>query len=198
MQIAILDYGVGNLYSLSCALKKLKATPQIVTSPKGNFDGIVLPGVGAFDTVTKALGENRTRILDAASNGTPLLGICLGMQLMFEYSEEGKGKGLSIFKGGVKKLPSKVKLPHMGWNLLDKRGEPEILEGLSDKSWVYFLHSFYPDPKDKRIIASTTIHGKKFTSTISHKNIFGTQFHPEKSGGVGSVILKNFLKTCKK
>ena len=198
MQIAILDYGVGNLYSLSCALKKLKVTPQIVTSVKGNFDGVVLPGVGAFDAVTKSLGGNRSRILDVAESGTPLLGICLGMQLMFESSEEGKGKGLSIFKGGVKKLPSKVKLPHMGWNLLDKRGEPEILEGLSDKSWVYFLHSFYSDPKDKRIIASTTIHGKKFTSTISHKNIFGTQFHPEKSGEVGSVILKNFLKTCKK
>lgn len=198
MQIAILDYGVGNLYSLSCALRKLKATSQILTSLKGNFDGVVLPGVGAFDAVTKTLGENRAWILDAAKDGTPILGICLGMQLMFESSEEGKGKGLSIFKGSVKKLPSRVKLPHMGWNLLDKRGEPEILEGVSDKSWVYFLHSFYPDPKDKRIIASTTIHGKKFTSTISYKNIFGTQFHPEKSGNVGSVILKNFLRTCKK
>ena len=198
MQIAVLDYGVGNLYSLSCGLKKLKVTPQIVTSLKGNFDGVVLPGVGAFDAVAKALGENRARILAVADNGTPLLGICLGMQLMFESSEEGKGKGLSIFKGNVKKLPSRVKLPHMGWNLLQKRGEPEILEGVIGKSWAYFLHSFYPDPQDKRIIASTTVHGKKFTSAISYKNIFGTQFHPEKSGDVGSLILKNFLKTCKK
>jgi len=197
MRIGILDYGVGNLYSLSCALKKLKAEPEIVTSLSKRFDGIVLPGVGAFDAVTKNLGKNRQLILDAIKEGIPIFGICLGMQLMFESSEEGEGDGLAIFKGSVKQLPSIVKLPHMGWNALDKKDDA-ILDGLKDKSWAYFLHSYYPEPKDKKIVVATTNYGKDFTSAISYRNIFGTQFHPEKSGDIGSKILRNFLKSCKK
>ena len=198
MRIGILDYGVGNLYSLSCALKRLKAEPEIVTSLSSKkFDGIVLPGVGAFDAVTKALGKNRQLIPDAVKNGVPTFGICLGMQLMFESSEEGEGDGLAIFKGSVKRLPSTVKLPHMGWNVLDKN-DSAMLDGLKDKSWAYFLHSYYPDPKDRKIVAATTNYGKEFTSAISYRNVFGTQFHPEKSGDIGSKILRNFLKNCKK
>ena len=198
MRIGILDYGVGNLYSLSCALKRLKAEPEIVTSLSSKkFDGIVLPGVGAFDAVTKALGKNRQLIPDAVNNGVPTFGICLGMQLMFESSEEGEGDGLAIFKGSVKRLPSTVKLPHMGWNVLDKK-DSAMLDGLKDKSWAYFLHSYYPDPKDRKIVAATTNYGKEFTSAISYRNVFGTQFHPEKSGDIGSKILGNFLKNCKK
>ena len=198
MRIGILDYGVGNLYSLSCALKRLKAEPEIVTSLSGKkFDGIVLPGVGAFDAVTKALGKNRQLIPDAVKNGVPTFGICLGMQLMFESSEEGEGDGLAIFKGSVKRLPSTVKLPHMGWNVLDKN-DSVMLDGLKDKSWAYFLHSYYPDPKDRKIVAATTNYGKEFTSAISYRNVFGAQFHPEKSGDIGSKILGNFLKNCKK
>ena len=199
MRIGILDYGVGNLYSLGCALKKLKAEPEIVTSlSRKEFDGIMLPGVGAFDAVTTTLGKNRHLILDAVKDGIPVFGICLGMQLMFESSEEGEGDGLAIFKGSVKQLPSSVKLPHMGWNVLDKRGEHAMLDGLKDKPWVYFLHSYYPEPKDMKIIAATTNYGRDFTSAISYRNVFGTQFHPEKSGDIGSVILTNFLKICKK
>lgn len=199
MRIAILDYGVGNLYSLSCALKKLKAEPQIVTTLTGKeFNGIILPGVGAFDAVTKSLGQNRELILDAVKNGVPVFGICLGMQLMFESSEEGEGDGLAIFRGAVKQLPSKVKLPHMGWNTLDTKSNSAMLDGLGKEAWVYFIHSYYPEPKDNGIIASTTNYGKNFTSAISYRNIFGTQFHPEKSGDVGSIILRNFLKDCKK
>lgn len=199
MEIGILDYGVGNLYSLSCALKKLNAEPRIVTSlEKKKFDGIVLPGVGAFDAVTNSLGDNRELIIDAVDNGTPVFGICLGMQLMFESSEEGPGRGLSIFKGSVRQLSSKLKLPHMGWNALDIRGKPEMLVGVNNGSWVYFLHSFYPDPMDKSIIAATTNYGLDFASAISKKNVIGAQFHPEKSGYTGSTILKNFLRICKK
>ena len=199
MRIGILDYGVGNLYSLSCALKKLKAEPEIVTSlGSKKFDGIMLPGVGAFDAVTKALGKNRQLILDAVEDSVPIFGICLGMQLMFESSEEGEGDGLAIFRGSVKQLPSTVKLPHMGWNVLDKKDNHTMLDGLKAKSWAYFLHSYYPEPKDKKIVVATTNYGKDFTSAISYRNVFGTQFHPEKSGDMGSVILRNFLKNCKK
>jgi glutamine amidotransferase len=198
MRIGILDYGVGNLYSLSCALKKLEAEPEIVTSLNKEFNGIILPGVGAFDAVTKNLGKNRELILDAVKDGIHIFGICLGMQLMFESSEEGKGEGLAMFKGYVKQLPSSVKLPHMGWNILDKKNDHAMLDGLRDKSWVYFLHSYYPEPEDKKIVAATTNYGKDFTSAISYKNVFGTQFHPEKSGDVGSMILRNFLLNCKK
>ncbi|MBM3897545.1 MAG: imidazole glycerol phosphate synthase subunit HisH [Thaumarchaeota archaeon] len=198
MRIGILDYGVGNLYSLSCALQKLKAETEIVTSLNKEFDGIILPGVGAFDAVTKNLGSNRHLILDVVKDGINIFGICLGMQLMFESSEEGKGDGLAIFKGSVKQLPSSVKLPHMGWNILDKKNDHAILDGLKDNSWVYFLHSYYPEPKDRKIVAATTNYGKEFTSAISYKNVFGTQFHPEKSGDVGFLILRNFLSNCKK
>ncbi|MGE5533536.1 MAG: imidazole glycerol phosphate synthase subunit HisH, partial [Bacillota bacterium] len=126
--------------------------------------------------------------------GTPLLGICLGLQLFFETSEEGPGNGLAFFKGKIIQLPSTVKVPHMGWNTLDIVKPNELFTGIKEGSYVYFVHSLYPVPNDKNIVCSKTEYGITFASAVASKNIYGTQFHPEKSGDIGLAILKNFAK----
>ncbi len=126
--------------------------------------------------------------------GTPLLGICLGLQLFFEKSEEGPGNGLALFKGKTVRLPNTVKVPHMGWNTLNIVKQNELFDGIAEGSYVYFVHSLYPVPADKNIVCTQTEYGTTFTSAIASKNIYGTQFHPEKSGDIGLKILKNFAK----
>lgn len=130
--------------------------------------------------------------------GRPVLGICLGMQLFFEESEESPGRGLSILGGRVVRLPSYVKVPHMGWNNLEIIGSSEILDGVSAADYFYFAHSYYAIPQDRNIISAETICGVKFASVIAEKNIFGVQFHPEKSGRSGERIIKNFMKIAKR
>jgi glutamine amidotransferase len=128
----------------------------------------------------------------------PLLGICLGLQLFFESSQEGPGDGLALFKGKNMQLPNTVKVPHMGWNTLNILKPNELFEDIAESTYVYFVHSLYPVPKDKKIVCTTTEYGTTFTSAVASKNIYGTQFHPEKSGDVGLKILKNFVKTVVK
>jgi imidazole glycerol-phosphate synthase subunit HisH len=192
----IFDYGVGNLLSLKTALEKAGLEAAIVTSAKElvNADAIALPGVGAFTPAADKLNSVKETIINKIQNGTPVLGICLGLQLFFEKSEEGPGNGLSIFKGKNVRLPNTVKVPHMGWNTLKIVKPNELLEDIAENSFVYFVHSLYPVPIDKKIIATKTEYGTTFTSTIASKNIYGTQFHPEKSGDLGLKILKNFAK----
>jgi glutamine amidotransferase len=132
--------------------------------------------------------------MEAVESGTPVLGICLGLQLFFQKSEEGAGKGLALFEGKNVRLPSSVKVPQMGWNTLRIVKQDEILEGLDDEAYVYFVHSLYPVPVNKDIVCAETDYGTTFTSAIAKKNVHGTQFHPEKSGDVGLKILKNFAK----
>jgi imidazole glycerol-phosphate synthase subunit HisH len=192
----IFDYGVGNLLSLRTALEKAGLEAAIVTSAKelANADAIALPGVGAFTPAADKLNSVKETLINKIQNGTPLLGICLGLQLFFEESEEGPGNGLSIFKGKNVRLPNTVKVPHMGWNTLNIVKSNELLDDIAENSFVYFVHSLYPVPIDKKIIATKTEYGTTFTSTIASKNIYGTQFHPEKSGDLGLKILKNFAK----
>jgi glutamine amidotransferase len=132
------------------------------------------------------------------SEGTPLLGICLGLQLFFENSEEGPGTGLAYFKGNVKQLPNTVKVPHMGWNTLSIVRRNELFSGIAEGTYVYFVHSLYPVPKDTSIVTTKTEYGTTFPSSVASKNIYGTQFHPEKSGDIGLKILKNFAKVVVK
>jgi glutamine amidotransferase len=160
------------------------------------FDGIILPGVGNFGTAINAIGSYRKRLIDAVKEGLPFLGICLGAQLIFEKSEEHIGKGLELLEGCVLKIPSSVKIPHMGWNNLKIIREGKLLNGIEDNAWVYFVHSYYPDAYDELDVSATTNYGLIFPSVIEKTNIYGTQFHPEKSGIIGSKILKNFLKIC--
>jgi imidazole glycerol-phosphate synthase subunit HisH len=193
----IFDYGVGNLLSLKTALEKAGLETSIGTSAKelAYADAIALPGVGAFTPAASKLEEVKETLMGKIQSGTPLLGICLGLQLFFETSEEGSGNGLSLFKGKNIHLPSTVKVPHMGWNTLNIVKPNELFDGIAENSYVYFVHSLYPVPVDKNIVCTRTEYGTTFTSAIASKNVYGTQFHPEKSGDLGLKILKNFVKT---
>ncbi|MFH0848727.1 MAG: imidazole glycerol phosphate synthase subunit HisH [archaeon] len=194
-----MDYGVGNLLSLKCAMEKVGLKPTIESSPLRlkDADSIVLPGVGNFSAASKELTHFREAILDEARTGKPILGICLGMQLLLPESEEGEGSGLALLEGNNKRLPENVKVPHMGWNTLHIFRENEFLSGLPDKSYVYFVHSFYPAPVDEDVICAKTTYGIEFASVIAKQNIYGTQFHPEKSAECGIEILRNFAKIVK-
>ncbi len=192
----IFDYGVGNLLSLKTALEKAGLTATIGTTAQdlAKADAIALPGVGSFTASLERLDKVKDKLQTKVSEGTPLLGICLGMQLFFESSEEGPGNGLAFFKGTVKQLPSTVKVPHMGWNTLNITRSNELFEGIEEGSYVYFVHSLYPAPTAPEIVVAKTEYGTTFTSAVAQKNIYGTQFHPEKSGDIGLAILKNFAK----
>ena len=192
----IFDYGVGNLLSLRTALEKTGLDASIGTSAKelAKADAIALPGVGAFTPAAAKLNSVKKTLVNKIQSGTPILGICLGLQLFFEKSEEGPGNGLSLFKGKNVCLPNTVKVPHMGWNTLNIVKQNELFEGIAEGSFVYFVHSLYPVPVDKKIVCTQTEYGTTFTSSIACKNIYGTQFHPEKSGELGLKILKNFAK----
>lgn len=198
--IAIIDYGVGNLFSLNSSLAKIGAE-SVVSGEKDiieKADKIILPGVGAFGDAAKKLRERGLDrlILDEVKAGKPLLGICLGMQLLFEKSYEyGEHKGLGIVKGEVRPLKERIadlKIPHMGWNEHSFTKQSEIFKGLKDGDYVYFVHSYYGKCADDSLIA-TTDYGFDVTAAVQNGNVFGVQFHPEKSGDTGLRILKNFV-----
>ena len=199
-EAVIFDYGVGNLLSLKCALEKVGLTAIIGVSTQQlkKADAIALPGVGNFSAAITKLEAVKETLLVSVESGTPLIGICLGLQLFFPESEEGLGKGLGLFEGKNVRLRGEVKVPHMGWNTLRLLKHETLFEGIADKSYVYFVHSLYPVPTDKGIVASETEYGVTFASAITSKNVFGTQFHPEKSGDIGLKILENFAKIVKR
>jgi len=199
-EVVIFDYGVGNLLSLKTALEKVGLTASIGTTWRdlAKADAIALPGVGSFTAAASELDSVKETLQTRINEGTLFLGICLGLQLFFESSEEGPGTGLGVFKGRNLQLPKTVKVPHMGWNTLNIVKSNELFDGISDGTYVYFVHSLYPEPKDKSIVCTTTQYGTTFTSAVADKNIYGTQFHPEKSGDVGIKILSNFAKIVEK
>jgi glutamine amidotransferase len=195
-EAVIIDYGVGNLLSLRCALEKVGLTVKIGLSAQQlkKADAIALPGVGSFPAAAGKLNAVKEELVDAVKSGVPLLGICLGLQLFFSESEEGAGTGLALFEGKNVCLPNSVKVPHMGWNTLRIVKQNELLDGVDDEAYVYFVHSLYPVPVDNSIICTETDYGATFTSTVAAKNVYGMQFHPEKSGDIGLRILKNFAR----
>jgi glutamine amidotransferase len=199
-EAVIFDYGAGNLLSLKVALEKvgLKAKISSTKQVLKTADAIALPGVGNFSAAADKLEHVRIEILDAVKNGVPLLGICLGLQLFFPRSDEGAGEGLGLYDGNNAWLPNSVKVPHMGWNTLRIVKQTELLDDIKEDSYVYFVHSLYPVPADKELICTETDYGTTFTSSIATRNVFGTQFHPEKSGDVGLQILRNFARAVKK
>jgi glutamine amidotransferase len=199
-EAVIFDYGVGNLLSLKTALEKAGLTASIGTKVQdlAKADAIALPGVGSFTAASNKLDGVKEILQTKIHEGTPLLGICLGLQLFFESSQEGPGDGLALFKGKNMQLPNTVKVPHMGWNTINIVKPNELFEDIAEGTYVYFVHSLYPVPKDKKIVCTSTEYGTTFTSAVASKNIYGTQFHPEKSGDVGLKILKNFVKTVVK
>ena len=199
MKVAVLDYGIGNLFSIKRSLQKIGLNVEVTSSIKGyEYDGIVLPGVGNFKAGVKNLGSSREDIIRLTSSGTPLLGICLGMQLLFEESQESDGGGLALLKGRIIRLPKNVKTPHMGWNNLHIISDNEILDGIDERDYFYFVHSYYARPADRSVIVAETEYGIRFASVIAEGNIYGTQFHPEKSGRSGYRILRNFMMIIKR
>ncbi|MCS7142972.1 MAG: imidazole glycerol phosphate synthase subunit HisH [Aigarchaeota archaeon] len=199
MRVAVVNYGVGNIFSVTSALKRLGVEVEVVAKldPK-SYDAIVLPGVGNFEAGSKALSERGLRgaIIEAINAGVPVLGICLGMQLMLESSEEGEGEGLGVVKGRVVRLRVPGKLPHMGWNSLSLVRWSEFLDGLGDQEWAYFVHSYYPSPDDREVVLCETEYFIRFPSVLGFKGLYGTQFHPEKSGETGRKLLRNFIYKC--
>lgn len=199
MSVAVFDYGAGNLFNITLALRRQGLDAKVVDSipQSSESDALVLPGVGNFRPAISKLRQYRDRIAELASEGRPVLGICLGMQLVFESSEEGPGEGLGLVKGNVVRLPDSVKIPHMGWNQLNVSKPNGILEGISDGSWCYFVHSYYPNA-DESIVAARTEYGVTFPSVIESGTLIGTQFHPEKSGEIGAALLGNFARMLRR
>ena len=202
-KIAIFDYGAGNLFSLKSSLERNGAeSVDIIYDLKelSKFDGLILPGVGNFDPAIKSIDSSAVYLDKAIDNCMPLLGICLGMEILFNKSEEGKLEGLNILDGEVVMLPKgKVKVPHMGWNNLKiKKTQSKLLKGVKDKSWVYFVHSYKTVPKDHKLVVATSDYGVSIPAMIEKNNLIGVQFHPEKSGDVGALMIKNFIELCKK
>ena len=199
MIIAVMDYGAGNFPSVARALDKLGAELLIAVWPSDLkiADAVVLPGVGNYAALIRALDERdlRTPLLEAIRRGVPFLGICLGLQALYSTSEEAPSlPGLGVFPGIVKPLPGKVKLPHMGWNRLSFRRPSQLLKGLSESDYFYFAHTFAAAvSSSSNEVVATCNHGADFTAVLEHKNIFATQFHPEKSGAAGSRLLQNFV-----
>jgi len=194
---------MGNLRSVQKALESLGFACAVTSDRKKikSSGGIVLPGVGAFDAGITELRKNNLEsvILEEIGSGKPFLGICLGMQLLLSSSEEGKLSGLGVFGGKCRRFPrSGLAVPQMGWNRLIVKNPSAILNGITSGEMMYFANSYYVDPDDGSIIAAETDYGVNFASVISKKNIFGTQFHPEKSGKEGLKILSNFGKLCGK
>ena len=203
--IAVIDYGMGNLGNVQRALKVCGAKSTLCTTPASlkRAQKIILPGVGAFPDAVKEL--KRIKLWDAlkdeAAEGKPLLGVCLGYQLLFTSSHEGgkKIKGLDLIPGDVTRFPKteyrkkRLKVPHMGWNKLKQSKKSRLLKGVKDDDYFYFVHSFFPKPKRSKDILGKTPYGKLFASAVERKNIFGFQFHPEKSQDAGLRILKNFI-----
>jgi glutamine amidotransferase len=201
--IALIDYGAGNLRSVYKALKFLGADVQIVTKPEETnaAHAMVLPGVGAFDDCIQALDKQHMlqSSRDFIKSGRPFLGICVGYQALFEKSEEFNScaLGLNVFDGKVVKFPENtgIKIPQIGWNQVwQKRPDCPLYKNIPDGSHFYFVHSFYPQPVDPSIVATTTDYGVDFTSSVWRDNVYATQFHPEKSQKAGLQLLKNFIE----
>jgi len=203
--IVVIDYGMGNLHSVRKALEVVGARATVSSSAKDilKADKIVFPGVGSFGEAMKELKRRKLvqPIKDAINGGKPFLGLCLGLQLLFERSEEAPGvKGLGVLKGEVKRFKLKgLKVPHMGWNSIKVTRSPghrvtRIFKRVPDGSYMYFVHSYYVKPKEKKVVLTTTNYGIDFASGVRKDNVYAFQFHPEKSQALGLKILKNFVE----
>jgi imidazole glycerol phosphate synthase glutamine amidotransferase subunit len=198
VNVVILDYGAGNVSSVASALQRLgvEATKTNEASELARADRVILPGVGHCAALIHALDAQGLRkpLLDAISRGVPFLGICLGLQALYEASDEAPDlAGLGLFRGNVTHLPAKVKLPHMGWNQLRAIRASMLLQNISPESYFYFAHTFSA-PAAGAESAAVCDHGREFVAVLEDKNIFGVQFHPEKSGAPGAKLLENFLR----
>ncbi len=201
-QIGLVDYGMGNRRSAEKALEHVGARVHVSSDPGllREMDGLVLPGVGAFPTgmsAIRALGLDEL-LIERVSAGVPLLGLCLGMQLLFERSEEHEGaEGLGLLAGAVRRLDAPgLKLPHIGWSEVHWLSASPLADGLPNPSYLYHVHSFAPDPVDEDVVLATADYGESFAAIVGQGNVYGTQSHPEKSSAHGLALLANFTRLC--
>ena len=197
--IAIIDYGAGNIRSIEKALEYVEASVQVTDEPDivNKAQAIVLPGVGSGGAAMSRMTERGLddAIREATQQGKPFLGICLGMQLLADHHAEGEVDGLSLFPGEVRRIPHGPKIPHMGWNQVKPQHTTlDIFDNIPQDAYFYFAHSYYVEPQDSQGVAAVTDYGSPFCSVIVTERVWGTQFHPEKSGSVGLQLLNNFLK----
>lgn len=197
MSVAIIDYGVGNLRSVEKAFEATGCEASISSDESflRRAERLVLPGVGAFAACMRGLEERGfdRLVRERASAGTPLLGVCVGMQLLFEESEEfGATSGLGLLRGRVRKFDGELVVPQVGWNRIHQKRPHALFEGVANGAFCYFVHSFYCEPGDDAVVAGETEYGRRYASVVADKNICGVQFHPEKSQEVGLRMLKNF------
>jgi glutamine amidotransferase len=197
--IVIIDYGAGNLRSVANAIAKLGYQPRVTSDPSEvvKAQAVILPGVGAAaDTMANLKGLKLVNpIRQLITDGRPFLGICVGLQILFASTEEGGGhECLGIIPGRVRRLPSGLKIPHMGWNQVKQKISHPIFEGIPDEANFYFVHSFYAEPEDRSLVAGETEYGVRLCSAIAWGNLIATQFHPEKSGQIGLRLYDNFIK----
>jgi imidazole glycerol-phosphate synthase subunit HisH len=201
--VAVLDYGIGNLRSAEKALVRVGADARLTADPGlvADADGVVLPGVGAFGACVEALRRSGldTSALDAVASGRPFLGVCVGMQMLFDASEEDPGAhGLGVLPGSVRWIPPGVKRPQMQWNRLHIRAADDpMFAGLPADPWMYFVHSLHGVPEDPSCVAATCEYGGTLNAAFRRDNVFATQFHPEKSAGDGLALLGNFVAVCR-
>ena len=200
LEVMVIDYEMGNLRSVARALEKADASVRVSSDPDAlmQADAVVLPGVGAADAAMRALRKRALvePIREYVATGRPFLGICMGLQLLFQATEEGEAPCLGIVPGTVRRLPPGLKVPHMGWNWVEFRQNHPVFEGLEDGGHFYFVHSFYPDPADDEWVTGITDYGVTFCSAIGRQNLTATQFHPEKSGPTGLKIYQNFVSSA--
>ena len=200
MNVTLIDYGAGNVPSVERALQRLGAQSQRASSPECilNAQSLILPGVGHFAALIRALDERglRAPLLDALAHGVPFLGVCLGLQALYDSSEEAPElQGLQLFTGNIQALPANVKLPHMGWNQLRRTNESRLLDGIGPDAHFYFAHSYAATlAHDGPQVVATCTHGSEFIAVLERENINAVQFHPEKSGAAGAQLLHNFLR----
>jgi glutamine amidotransferase len=200
MRIAVVDYGMGNIRSVSKALERVAPGAQVLVTAEpreiGSADRVVVPGQGAMPDCMRQLGASGAReAVIAAASSKPFLGICIGLQMLFEHGEEGDTPGLGLLPGRVPKLSvTGLKIPHMGWNQVAQARPHALWEGVADRSRFYFVHSYYPQPADRALTAGTCVYGTSFTCAVARDNIFAVQFHPEKSQNSGLRLLSNFVQ----
>jgi glutamine amidotransferase len=198
--IVIIDYGMGNLFSIYNGLKRVYDRPLLVTTEDiarlREASGIIVPGVGAFDDCVRSFRPFSRTLTERVEAGIPVLGICIGMQLLFERSEEGRESGLGLLPGTVVRLSGSVRVPHMGWNNLHILKQSELLAGITEEDYFYFVHSYHCMPRDADHVAASVEYGVPMAAVVQRNNLYGVQFHPEKSSKKGLRILANFARIC--
>lgn len=195
-RVTVLDFGLGNLRSVAKALERAGADVTVSEEVDASADGLVVPGQGHFGSCVVNLGARLDQVRAWIEAGRPYFGICLGLQVLFERSEESPEAGMSLFEGAVVRFASGLKVPHIGWNEIVPAEKAAMFDGVDAGTRFYFVHSYFPAPADSSVVSATADYGGAFCAAVERDNVMATQFHPEKSGDAGARVLRNFIDSC--